>query len=102
MGRSARSRLLFFAAVLAFSALSPQPAQAASMPLLSSCQPRTDQTDAFSYRFCTGYVASFDGGPLDTDLAMPAGPTPSGGYPLVGMMTGWGGSKTYWETIDLC
>jgi len=102
MGRSARSRLLFFAAVLAFSALSPQPAQAASMPLLSSCQPRTDQTDAFSYRFCTGYVASFDGVQLDTDLTMPAGTTPSGGYPLVVMMHGWGGSKSYWETNDFC
>src|SRR5256885_10806278 len=102
MGRSARSRLLFLAAVLAFAALSPQPAQAASMPLLSSCQPRTDQTDSFSYRFCSGYVASFDGVQLDTDLTMPAGTTPSGGYPLVVMMHGWGGSKSYWETNDFC
>src|SRR2546425_12449496 len=81
MGSSARWRLLFLAAALAFAALSPQPAQAASMPLLSSCQPRADQTDSFSYRFCSGYVASFDGVQLDTDLTMPAGSTPSGGYP---------------------
>src|SRR2546430_1449141 len=102
MGRSARSRLLFLAAVLAFAALSPQPAQAASMPFLWSCPPRTDQPDSFSYRFCSGYVASFDGVQLDTDLTMPAGTTPSGGYPLVVMMHGWGGSKSYWETNDFC
>ena len=74
----------------------------AAMPLLESCQVRTDQVDAFSYRFCSAFVPSFDGVPLDVDLTLPAGTTPRGGYPLVVMMHGWGNSKTDWENADLC
>ena len=102
MGTSARTRLISLAATLALAALSPQPVQTAPLPLLSSCQARADQTDSFSYRFCSGYVASFDGVPLDTDLTLPAGAIPSGGYPLLVMMHGWGASKSYWESGDFC
>lgn len=64
------------------------------MPLLGSCQVRTDQVDAFSYRFCSAFLPSFDGVPLDGDLTLAAGTTPHGGYPLIVMMHGWGNSKT--------
>ena len=90
------------AAAFAFAMLAPAPAQAAQPPLLTSCTARSDTTDAFSYRFCSASVASFDGIQLDTDLTMPAGRTPSGGYPLLVMMHGWGGSKDYWEAGDFC
>src|SRR5438105_3788119 len=90
------------AAAFAFAMLAPAPAQAAQPPLLTSCTARSDTTDAFSYRFCSAPVASFDGIQLDTDLTMPAGRTPSGGYPLLVMMHGWGGSKDYWEAGDFC
>ncbi len=55
------------------------PTQAASLPLLGACQAGTDQVDALSYRFCSGFVPSFDGLPLDVDLTLPAGTTPAGG-----------------------
>jgi ABC-2 type transport system ATP-binding protein len=90
------------AAAFAFAVLAPTPVQAAQLPILNSCQAQTDTTDAFSYRLCRGYVASFDGVELDTDLTMPPGTTPSGGYPLLVMMHGWGASKSYWETNDFC
>jgi len=75
---------------------------ASASPLLASCQVRTDQADAYSYRFCSAFVPSFDGVPLDVDLTLPAGTTPRGGYPLVVMMHGWGNSKTDWENADFC
>jgi len=47
-------------------------------------------------------TSSFDGTAMDTDLTLPAGTTPSGGYPLLVMMHGWGQSKAYWESSDFC
>jgi ABC-2 type transport system ATP-binding protein len=67
-----------------------------------TCQSRTDTTDNFSYRFCGGLIGSFDGTALDVDLTLPAGRTPHDGYPLLVMMHGWGGSKSYWESNDFC
>ena len=95
-------RSLVVAAALALATIAPMHAEAASLPLLASCQDRTDVTDGFSYRFCGGMVPSFDGVALDTDLTLPAGRTPNDGYPLLVMMHGWGGSKTYWESGDFC
>src|SRR5205807_3612113 len=91
-------RSLVVAAALALATIAPVHAEAASFPLLASCQNRTDVTDGFAYRFCGGLVPSFDGVALDTDLTLPAGTTPPDGYPLLVMMHGWGGSKTYWES----
>src|SRR2546430_2692370 len=95
-------RSLVVAAALALATIAPMHAEAASLPLLASCQDRTDVTDGFSYRFCGGMVPTFDGVALDTDLTLPAGRTPNDGYPLLVMMHGWGGSKTYWESGDFC
>jgi fermentation-respiration switch protein FrsA (DUF1100 family) len=69
---------------------------------VASCQPRSDEADAFTYRFCTAYVPSFDGVPLDVDLTLPAGSAPDGGYPLLVMMHGWGGSKSGFESATFC
>jgi len=102
MGAAARVRVLSVLAALVLAALGSAPAHAAQMPLLDSCQGRVDTTDSSSYRFCSGFVPSFDGVPLDTDLTMPAGTTPAGGYPLIVMMHGWGASKGYWESSDFC
>ena len=100
-----RRRIVSVAGVIFLCGLSPQSvaaSSAASIPPLASCQARTDQADAFSYRFCSGFVPSFDGVPLDADLTLPAGTTPRGGYPLIVMMHGWGNSKTDWENADFC
>src|SRR2546430_17248098 len=40
---------------------------------------------------CSGRVPSFDGTPLDTDVAAPAGPT--GPVPPVVIPHGWGGAR---------
>ena len=95
-------RSLVVAAVFAAAMLAPVQVQAAQLPLLSSCQARTDATDGVAYRFCGAMTSSFDGTALDTDLTLPAGNTPSGGYPLLVMMHGWGASKSYWESADFC
>lgn len=102
MDAAARWRLLFMVALLAVGASTPHLAPATQMPLLASCSPRTDSTDAFSYRFCSAPVPSFDGIALDVDLTLPAGTTPKAGYPLLVMMHGWGADKTYWEAGDYC
>lgn len=90
------------AVALASGAAVQAQAQSAPFPPLASCHVQTDQADSFAYRFCAGYVASFDGTYLDTDVTLPPGATPAGGYPLLVMMHGWGGSKTDWESGDFC
>ena len=65
-----------------------------------SCVPRD------GIRFCPGgmtagadlRIPSFDGVPLDADVALPA--TGRGPFPLIVMLHGLGGSKTDWETTS--
>ncbi|HET7467049.1 MAG TPA: CocE/NonD family hydrolase [Candidatus Dormibacteraeota bacterium] len=97
-----RIALLAGALTTAAIAVAPTSAHASSMPLLATCQGRSDSVDAFVYRMCTGFVPSFDGVPLDVDLTLPATAAPAGGYPLLVMMHGWGNSKTDWESADFC
>ena len=59
----------------------------------------SDQPTA-QYRLCRGYVHSFDGVPLDTDLTLPK--KVDGPVPLLVMMHGWGNSKTDWEASSPC
>jgi dienelactone hydrolase len=56
------------------------------------CTPRPEQGNV---RQCSGIVHSFDGAPIDVNVTLPAEPAsgPDGGYPLLGMFHGWGGSK---------
>lgn len=70
------------------------------MPLLASCQARTDLADSFNYRFCTSYVPSFDGVPLDVDLTLPAASTRC--VPAARDDARMGDSKTDWESSDFC
>lgn len=103
MGRAALRRLLAIATSAVIGTVGWPAAQAAGpLPLTASCQSRFDQTDSFAYRLCTGYVASFDGVPLDADLTLPAAPVPNGGYPLLVMMHGWGSSKSDFESNSFC
>ena len=52
-----------------------------------TCEPRD------GYRFCPGgTVRTFDGTPLDTNVALPA--AGDSNLPLVVMLHGWGGSKS--------
>jgi ABC-2 type transport system ATP-binding protein len=95
-------RAVALAAAVTLLAIAPAHAQSSSLPLLSTCQSRSDSTDGVSYRFCSAPVASFDGTSLDVDLTLPSGTTPGGGYPLLVMMHGWGADKTYWEGNDFC
>jgi fermentation-respiration switch protein FrsA (DUF1100 family) len=102
MGTLALKRLLSVAVTVVIGAIGPPAALPVQLPLLASCESRFDQADSFSYRFCTAYVASFDGVPLDVDLTLPAGSAPNGGYPLLVMMHGWGGSKSGFESATYC
>jgi len=102
MGASALRRLLSIAVTVVIGAIGPPAAQTSQLPLAATCESRVDQADAFPYRFCTAYIASFDGVPLDVDLTLPAGSVPDGGYPLLVMMHGWGGSKSNFESTNFC
>lgn len=103
MATTALRRLLSVAATVVIGTVGPPAAQTSpSMPLSASCQSRLDQADAFAYQFCSGYVATFDGVPLDVDVTLPAGSIPDGGYPLLVMMHGWGNSKVDFESGAFC
>lgn len=95
-------RPLALAASLSLLLIAPVQAHASQLPILSSCSTQSDTTDAVGFRFCSAPMSSFDGTQLDSDLTLPAGTTPNGGYPLLVMMHGWGGDKTYWEAKDFC
>ena len=56
------------------------------------CAPQPDQGGV---RQCGGIVHSFDGAPVDVNVTLPPEPSSGrdGGYPLLGIFHGWGGSK---------
>jgi len=65
----------------------PASAQADSTPLGLTCSPQD------GVRFCQGAkVKTFDGVPLDVDMALPA--SADSNLPVVVIMHGWGGKKT--------
>jgi len=70
------------------------PPPSAPAPFGHACTPK------YGIRFCPGdqgdRVASFDGVPLDADVALPASGT--GPYPLIVLLHGLGGSKADYET----
>jgi hypothetical protein len=78
-------RVALLVAALALGA--PATAQAAVSPLGLSC------TEQEGVRFCQGAkVKTFDGVPLDVDVALPA--TGDANLPLVVQLHGWGGAKS--------
>jgi dipeptidyl aminopeptidase/acylaminoacyl peptidase len=76
--------------VLLLAALALPGAARAADPLGLAC---TDQGDGV--RLCQGEVKTFDGVPLDANLALPAG----SGLPLVVLSHGYGGTKLGYEDI---
>jgi Acetyl xylan esterase (AXE1) len=46
-------------------------------------------------RWCSGIFTTFDGAPIDINVAFPAAPAsgPDGNFPIIGVFHGWGGSK---------
>lgn len=78
-------RVVLLVAALALGV--PTTAQAAVSPLGLSC------TEQEGVRFCQGAkVKTFDGVPLDVDVALPA--TGDANLPLVVQLHGWGGKKS--------
>jgi predicted acyl esterase len=82
-------RLWVLATALTALAL-PAAANAAEQPLGLTC---TDQGDGI--RLCQGKVRTFDGVPLDANLALPPGQR----LPLVVLSHGWGGSKLGYDDL---
>ncbi len=105
-GASTAALLLAAASLAACSSARPAAAPAVEPPPpaiphpfgVLSCPPR------YGIRLCIGgqvggrdlRVPSFDGVPLDADVALPAGGR--GPFPLIVMLHGLGGSKKDWET----
>jgi hypothetical protein len=89
MGSAVRRAIAFATAVAALLIL-PAGASAAGEPFGNHACTPTD-----GVRWCPGTVAtrvpSFDGVPLDADVALPA--TGAGPWPLIVLTHGWGGSK---------
>ena len=46
-------------------------------------------------RWCSGIFTTFDGAPIDINVGFPPAPAagPDGGFPVIGVFHGWGGSK---------
>ncbi len=46
-------------------------------------------------RHCAGIFTTFDGAPIDVNVGFPPAPAagPDGGFPIIGVFHGWGGSK---------
>ena len=46
-------------------------------------------------RWCSGIYTTFDGAPIDINVAFPPAPAsgPDGDFPIIGLFHGWGGSK---------
>lgn len=46
-------------------------------------------------RHCSGIFTTFDGAPIDINVGFPPAPAsgPDGGFPIIGLFHGWGGSK---------
>jgi predicted acyl esterase len=88
-----RTRALVVTFLLAFGAAST--AQARVDSVFDGSLACTEQKDRGDVRECSGIVHSFDGAPIDVNVTLPAEPAkdPDGGYPLLGMFHGWGGSK---------
>ncbi|WP_372790878.1 acetylxylan esterase, partial [Paraconexibacter sp.] len=90
-----KNTLLATVAVLCGTALAPTAAQAAEPSVLGI--PCTTAADGV--RTCVGdtstLVRSFDGAPIDVNVVLPPAPAsgPDGGYPMLGVYHGWGGSK---------
>src|SRR5256885_17121815 len=80
--RAARQIVSSAGAILLVAGLAaiPLSATATTLPLLTTCQSKTDTADSFAYRFCSAYVPTFDGVRLDVDLTLPATATPAGGF----------------------
>src|SRR3954453_10031445 len=92
-----RRWLAALATVSSVAALAPAAAMAADtvFPGVNiACAPQAAQGNI---RFCQGdtdhLVPSFDGAPVDVNVALPPAGEP-GPYPLLGMFHGWGGSSS--------
>ena len=97
-------------AVAAVVVAAPAPAEAAGPSPTEPAPPAVPRpfgklscSPEYGIRFCPGgmtdgkdlRVPSFDGVPLDADVALPA--TGRGPFPLIVLLHGLGGSKTDWE-----
>lgn len=74
-------------------ALAPSPAHATIASVLAGAAPCATQPDG--ERHCAGIFTTFDGAPIDVNVGFPPAPAvgPDGGFPVVGIFHGWGGSK---------
>ena len=54
-------------------------------------------------RHCSGIFTTFDGAPIDVNVAFPPTPAsgPDGNFPIVGVFHGWGGSKFGLDSTSL-
>jgi predicted acyl esterase len=87
-------------ATVLFSLMAASTAQAKVDSVFDAKLACTAQKDRGGVRQCSGIVHSFDGSPIDVNVTLPAEPAegPDGGYPLLGIFHGWGGSKLGLDT----
>ncbi|MGH2956860.1 MAG: thrombospondin type 3 repeat-containing protein [Solirubrobacterales bacterium] len=93
MRRTTRHRLV--AAAVALIALSAAPsAEGAVTSAFDGAAACTPMSGANEGRLsCPGIVHTWDGTNIDVNLFLPSDTPPPGGFPLVGVYHGWGGSK---------
>ncbi|MEA2426109.1 MAG: type transport system ATP-binding protein, partial [Thermoleophilaceae bacterium] len=88
-----RTRALLATLLLTLTAAST--AQAKVDSVFGGALACTAQKDRGDVRQCSGIVHSYDCSPVDVNVTLPAEPAKGtdGGYPLLGMFHGWGGTK---------
>src|SRR3954453_2055524 len=84
-------RRMLVTAVVAAMLGSPAPAGAAIPSVFGGALSCTVQTSG--QRFCSGTVPSWDGVPIDVNVAFPPATGADAQWPAIGVYHGWGGTK---------
>ena len=94
IGRATRG-ILATLCVGAVTLVAAPPADAQVTTAFDGANPCAPLSGADAGRYsCGGIVETWDGTtPIDTNLFLPSNNPPAGGFPLIGVYHGWGGSK---------
>jgi hypothetical protein len=84
-------RRMLMAVVVAAAFGWPAPASAAIPSVFGGSVACTAQANG--QRFCSGIVPSWDGTPIDVNVAFPPAAGADASWPLIGLYHGWGGTK---------
>src|SRR6185369_9644751 len=88
--------------ILALAALALAAAAHAAIPNIPASNGMGGSITCNASRQCSGIFTTFDGSPIDINVAFPPAPGsgPDGDFPIVGSFHGWGGSKLSFASMQ--